>query len=185
MKILKGIFYVILVIVALVFVVALFLPSEYRVERSTEINRPVGMVYGYVADFNNFHEWNPWSALEPNHSYEVKGDSGTVGQQYHWEGEIIGSGQMEFTEFKQYDLIRSNITFLTPNEGFGIVDWEFEGSENLTNVTWSLTGSADYPIGRYFGLMMDGMLGPSFEEGMTKLKSKCEEIEIPSALPSN
>lgn len=185
MKILKGIFYVILVIVALIFVVALFLPSQYRVERSVEVDTPIAIVYGYVADFNNFHAWNPWTPLEPNHSYEVIGDSGMVGQKYYWEGEIIGSGKMVFTEFKQYEMIRSDINFLMPNEGSGVVDWEFEADGNSTNVTWSLSGSADYPIGRYFGLMMDGMLGPSFEEGMSKLKLQCEKIEIPAPLPPN
>ena len=138
-----------------------------------------------MADFNNFHDWNPWTTLEPNHSYEVTGDSGTIGQKYYWEGETIGSGQMEFIEFKQYDIISSNITFLTPNEGFGVVNWEFERDENVTIVTWSLTGNADYPIGRYFGLMMDGILGPSFEDGMVNLKLKCEETEIPAPPPSN
>ena len=175
MKILKGIFYVILAIVALVFLIALFLPSQYRVERSAEINQPVEMVYGYVADFNNFFDWNPWTPLEPNHQYEVIGDSGKVGQKYSWQGEIIGTGSMMFTEFDPYKLIKSDIEFFTPQEGVAIVEWNFDTTGSGTKVTWSITGESDYPLGRYFGLMMDGFLGPSFEDGMKNLKIKCEE----------
>lgn len=174
MKIIKGIFYVILVIVALVFVIAIFLPSQYSVERTVEINKPVEVVYGYVADFNNFHNWNPWTILEPNHPYEVTGDSAKVGQKYYWEGEIIGSGHMIFTEFKPYDLIKSDIAFLAPQQGEGVVEWEFEENTNSTKVKWSLTGNADYPLGRYYGLMMDNFLGKSFEDGMSNLKKKVE-----------
>ena len=184
MKIIKGIFFVILGIIALLFIVAIFLPSEYKVERNITIKKPIGMVYGYVSDFKNFHDWNPWTKLEPNHSYEITGDSGEVGQKYYWEGDIIGSGDMIFTEFKPYDMIRSNIHFLSPQQGEGVVEWVFSGTESSTKVSWSLIGSAEYPLGRYYGLLMDGFLGPSFEDGVKNLKEKCEELEIPPPPPA-
>ncbi len=175
MSILKKISYVVLAIIALFFIVALFLPSEYVVERGIEIDKPIENVYGYVADFNNFHAWNPWTPMEPGHKFEVTGDSATVGQKYYWIGEIIGSGEMVFTELKENQSIKSSIAFLSPEQGAGIVDFTFEGDMNKTKVTWKLTGDAGYPIGRYFGLIMDSMLGKDFEVGMEKLKEKCEE----------
>ena len=54
MKILKNLLIIIVAIIALLLIVAVFLPSEYRVERSVEINKPAEEVYNYVADFNNF-----------------------------------------------------------------------------------------------------------------------------------
>lgn len=183
MKILKTMMYVVLVLIALLFIVAIFLPSEYKVERSAEINKPVEMVYGHVSDFNNFREWNPWSPLEPDHSYKVSGDSGMVGQKYHWDGEIIGSGEMIFTELKPYVIIKSDIAFLAPQQANGLVEWVFDGDENKTKVSWSLTGAADYPLGRYFGIMMDSMLGPDFENGMKNLKNICEGKEISQQPP--
>lgn len=175
MKVLKGIFFIIVGIIALLFIVALFLPSQYTVTRKIEVNKPIGEVYGYIADFNNFHSWNPWTPLEPNHMYTVNGDSGQIGQKYYWEGEVIGKGEMIFTELKQYEKIASEINFLAPQTASGIVNWNFNGTENTTNVSWSLTGPSDYPLGRYYGLMMDGFLGPSFEEGLKSLKTNCEK----------
>lgn len=182
MKILKGLSITIIGIIALLLIVAIFLPSEYKVERSIEISQPVGIVYGYVADFNNFHDWNPWTPMEPSHKFEVVGDSGGVGQKYSWEGEIVGTGDMTFLELRQKQLIKSDINFHTPNEGKGIVDWAFDGDMNETIVSWSITGEAGYPMGRYFGLMMDEFLGKNFEDGVSKLKEECEKIVVPTPL---
>ena len=176
MKILKGLFLAILGIIALILIIAIFLPSEYEVERSIEINKPVGLVYGYVSDFNNFRDWNPWSPMEVGHSFEVIGDSGSVGQKYSWEGKIIGSGNMVFTEFQNNQIVRLDINFLSPEQGMGVVDWIFEGNNVNTKVTWKLVGEAGYPMGRYFGLMMDEFLGKNFEDGVKKLKENCEAI---------
>ncbi len=174
MKVLKKISIIVIAIIALFLIVAVFLPTQYVVTRGIEINKPVDQVYGYVADFNNFQAWNPWTPLEPGHNYEVIGDSATVGQKYSWEGKIIGSGEMVFTHFTQNEAIKSDIAFLSPQQGKGEVEWTFEGDSNMTKVSWSLIGEAGYPIGRYFGLMMDSMLGGNFEDGMKNLKEKCE-----------
>jgi hypothetical protein len=174
MKVLKNISLIIIAIIVLFLVVAIFLPSTYKVERSAEINWPADSVYNYVADFNNFQAWNPWTPMEPGHKYEITGDSATVGQKYYWEGKTIGSGQMTFTELKPYSYIKSDIEFLTPQSGKGIVEWNFEPQGEKTKVSWSITGEAGYPIGRYFGLMMDSFLGKNFEDGMKNLKEKCE-----------
>jgi hypothetical protein len=174
MKVLKKISLIVVAIIALFLIVAVFLPSEYVVKRGIEINKPVDQVYGYVADFNNFQGWNPWTPLEPGHKFVVLGDSATVGQKYSWEGKIIGTGEMVFTQFSQNEAIKSDIAFLSPQQGKGVVEWTFEGDSNMTNVSWSLIGEAGYPLGRYYGLIMDSMLGPSFEDGMKNLKKKCE-----------
>ncbi len=176
MKVLKIIFKIVIAIIVLFFVIALFLPSEYKVERSVDINKPASEIYNYVADFNNFQAWNPWTPFEPGHKVEVTGDSATVGQKYYWEGKIIGSGQMVFTELHPYDLIKADIEFLTPQQGKGIVDFVFVQKGNSTKFSWSITGEAGYPIGRYFGLMMDNILGKNFEDGAKTLKEKCEAL---------
>ncbi|MBI1933650.1 MAG: SRPBCC family protein [Ignavibacteriales bacterium] len=176
MKILKILLKVIIVIIVLFLVVALFLPSEYKVERSIEINQPVEVVYNYVADFNNFYKWNPWTPFEPGHKVVVTGDSAAVGQKYFWEGKTIGSGEMVFTELKPYSLIKADIEFLTPQHGTGKVDFVFVPNGNSTKFSWSISGDADYLVGRYMGLMMDMILGKNFEDGAKTLKEKCEAM---------
>jgi hypothetical protein len=176
MKVLKIFFSVIVAIIALVLIVAIFLPSQYKVERSMVINKSDTLVYNYVSDFNNFKGWNPWSQMEPDHKFEVTGNAATVGHKYYWEGKEIGSGQMIFTELIPYNFIKSDIEFLTPQSGKGIVEFKFEPQENSTKFSWAIVGDAEYPIGRYMGMLMDTFLGKNFEDGVANLKLKCEAL---------
>jgi hypothetical protein len=43
-------------------------------------------VFDMVKYLNNFPKWSPFLAEDPGQKYEVKGTDGTVGAQYHWDG---------------------------------------------------------------------------------------------------
>jgi hypothetical protein len=43
-------------------------------------------VFDMVKYLNNFPKWSPFLAQDPTQKYEVKGTDGTVGAQYHWDG---------------------------------------------------------------------------------------------------
>jgi len=59
--------------------------------------------------------------------------------------------------------------------------WNFSDSENGTLVTWTNEGELAYPLMRYFGLLLDNMLGPDFEQGLARLKMYIESL--PASLP--
>lgn len=43
-------------------------------------------VFDMVKYLNNFPKWSPFLVQDPSQKYEVKGTDGTVGAQYHWDG---------------------------------------------------------------------------------------------------
>ncbi len=43
-------------------------------------------VFDMVRYLKNFPKWSPFLAQDPGQKYEVKGTDGTVGAQYHWDG---------------------------------------------------------------------------------------------------
>jgi hypothetical protein len=43
-------------------------------------------VFDMVKYLANFPKWSPFLAQDPTQKYEVKGTDGTVGAQYHWDG---------------------------------------------------------------------------------------------------
>lgn len=43
-------------------------------------------VFDMVRYLKNFPKWSPFLAEDPSQKYEVKGTDGTVGAQYHWDG---------------------------------------------------------------------------------------------------
>ena len=43
-------------------------------------------VFDMVRYLKNFPKWSPFFAQDPSQKFEVKGTDGTVGAQYHWDG---------------------------------------------------------------------------------------------------
>jgi len=43
-------------------------------------------VFDMVKYLNNFPKWSPFLAQDPTQKYELKGTDGTIGAQYHWNG---------------------------------------------------------------------------------------------------
>jgi uncharacterized protein YndB with AHSA1/START domain len=175
MQILKKILIAIVVIVVLLLVVAIFLPSEYHVSRSIEINRPDSVVFEKVANYNHRAGWDPWLSMEPGAKTGVSGPVGEPGSQWYWDGEKIGKGRMTIEEVEKNRRIKSKLEFIEPQSGESDVAWQFTPTANGTQVSWSFSGQSEYPIGRYFGLMMDSMVGGDFEKGLANLKNVCEQ----------
>lgn len=169
MKILKIILIVLVAIIALLLVVAVFLPSEVTVERSALIEAPDSVVFAYITDFNVRTDWDPWLEMDPGAKVTLYEIPKGVGAGYAWEGEETGSGNMVIDEVVENKLVKSTITFFEPQSGEGKIEWRLEPIENGTNLTWSFYSEMGYPVERYFGLMMDGMLGPSLEKGISNI----------------
>jgi ribosome-associated toxin RatA of RatAB toxin-antitoxin module len=162
-------------LIALLLVLAIFLPSNYRVERSATINAPVEDVYNQVADFNNYAKWNPWSKMDPEAKITVSENSSGVGANWSWEGEEIGTGSLTIEKAEEYKSIETKLVFTAPRQDEGIGFWTFEETDGKTKVTWAMEGELGYPIGRFMGLMMEGMLGESFEQGLNNIKEIVEK----------
>ncbi len=45
-----------------------------------------------------------------------------------------------------------------------------------TDVTWEMDGGVSGGVGKYFGVMMDSMVGPMFEKGLDNLKAAAEAL---------
>lgn len=183
MKALKIIGLIVLAIAVVVLIVPLFLPSTFHVERNVVIEKPVSSVFQYALNYEHRKKWDPWLEMEPEAEVTINVEPGFVGSNYSWEGEIIGSGKMTILNFDPNKRIESKIEFFSPRQTSSDVIWTFEEGENGTRVTWAFEGDSPYPIGRWFGLMMDGMMGDDFQHGLDKLKYFIEN-EKPTAITS-
>lgn len=161
-------------LIALFLIVALFLPKTVTVSRSIVINKPAQEIYDKVADFNYYTKWNTWSQMEPTAKNTMSGTPKESGHSWTWEGDKVGAGSLVIEKVDPGKAIESRLTFLKPMEAVAKDLWTFAEAEGGTKVTWTYEGEMDYPIGRYFGLGMDGMLGPDFEKGLANIKKLCE-----------
>lgn len=169
-------------LVALFFLVAAFLPGSYTVERSIEIDAPPELVYAHVADYNTWLDWSPWPKMDPDATHEVAGEPGEVGMTWSWSGDELGVGAMTIAAVEPNRSLRSTLEFKEPMQSIADDYVELTPTDGGgTRVTWRNTGELPYPVGRYFGLGVEGMLGPQYEDGLENLKAMCERAGAPAS----
>jgi Polyketide cyclase / dehydrase and lipid transport len=181
MKFLKWTAIIVLIIVVIGLIVAIVLPSEYRIERSIVINAPVEVVYEQIADLQNWNNWGPWVKMEQEVAGNISTPSRGVGAHMDWDGDTIGSGSIDVLEMVELVSMRSKLTF--DEDQFSDDVWEFEVVPEGTKATWAAEGELSYPVGRLFGLFLESMLGDMYEEGLASLKAYVEAMPAPEPVP--
>ncbi len=173
MKILKYIGIGLAGLLLLFAIMPVFLSSKSYVVRSTVVNAPSDSVFLYLSDFNSFKKWSPWQDKDPNMTTTIEGAG--VGSFYSWKGnDQVGSGRMTFTAIEPGKSVTIDLKFITPFESQAITKWSVTPEGNATKVSWEMWQDHSY-MQRYFGMMMDGMVGGDFEKGLYNLKNNLEK----------
>ncbi len=178
MKFLKWFLIVLVSLVVVLAVIGFFLPKSVEVQRSIVIGSNKDSVFTSINSMQRFNEWSPWYVMDPNAKYEYSGPTDGEGNKMSWDSQDpnLGKGTLEIIESQYPSMIKTELFFGDdPNPGYAVFDIE-EITYTQTRVTW--TFSADFGnniIGRYMGLMMDGMIGPTYEDGLRNLKNKLEK----------
>lgn len=175
MKFLKYLAVIVLSAVGLALLVAAFLPSTYHVERSIIVNASPLQCYENVVNLEHYRNWNPWSKMEPTAKQLVHSPSRGVGAKWSWNGEKIGEGSLTITKEQPGQGLETKLEFLRPMESVSVGKWRFIAQEQGTEIIWGNSGELDYPLGRFFGLTINDMLGKDFEKGLSNLKQYIEE----------
>jgi len=178
MKILKTVLIVIVAIVALIFIMAAFVKSDYKVVREVTINAPKTEVFDYVKYLKNQDNYSVWATMDPNMEKTFSGTDGTVGFISAWESEndSVGKGEQEIIGIDPGNKIDYELRFFEP---FEQTDYAYITTEAIGNkatlVKWGFYGKMKYPMNMMLLFMnMDEMLGPDLEEGLQNLKSNLE-----------
>ena len=174
MRILKALFITVAVVVIALVAIAFFLPKTSHVERSTLINRPASQVFGVLNDLHRFSAWSPWFDLDPAAKYTFSGPAAGVGAKFTWVGnKDVGSGSQEIVATKPDESLKMQLDF--GDMGRPTAEFFLVPVGSGTRVTWTLDQSFEGSlVGRYFGLMMDSMVGKDYERGLAKLKTLIE-----------
>jgi effector-binding domain-containing protein len=154
----------------------LILPRQVQVRRSIAIDRPASLVYAVVNSFVLFPKWSPWQDLDPNMTQSADGPRDGVGAKLIWKGnDKVGSGTQIITLATPNQSIASDLDFGDMGVAKSLVALAPDGTS--TTVTWTVDmDMGANPIGHYFGLTMDGMLGKDFASGLGKLKALVESL---------
>jgi effector-binding domain-containing protein/carbon monoxide dehydrogenase subunit G len=177
MKVLGRIFGVLVGLIIILAIVGLFLPREISVTRSIEIDAPPTTVFALVNGFRHFNRFSPWADLDPNAEYTYTGPEEGVGAAMRWTSDEIGSGSQEVIESVPYSKVKTALVF--DGSGGGTATFHLQpvetGDASGTAVEWVFDMDAGYNlVNRYFGLVMDDMLGENYELGLQNLKEIAE-----------
>ena len=173
---LKKILIFLVAVLILVAGVGILLPRNIRVERSVDIERPASLIYATVNSFQLFYKWSPWQSLDPNMRQITEGARDGVGAKLVWSGnDKVGSGTQLITASTPDRSVASDIDF--GKMGVAKSTILLDPQNSSTKVTWTLdVDMGASPIGHYFGLMMDHMIGKDYERGLSKLKALVESM---------
>jgi hypothetical protein len=169
--------YILLIVLAIIFILAIVAPKSYDVNRSIVISRPRSDVFEYLKYLKNMDHWSPWAKKDPNMDKKFRGTDGEVGAVSYWNGnKDVGEGEQEITGILPGERIEGELRFLKPwksqSDCYLITE---DTPEKGTKVTWGFKGRNKFPIGIMMLFMnMDKMVGKDFEEGLASLRSQLE-----------
>lgn len=179
MKYFRIAFISIFLVIVITAVISLFLPSEYTVSREIIIKTPVEKIESYILDLKKWEYWSVWNQEnDSTATFTFSGNEKGVGAIFSWEGDIYGKGKIEITEYIPTAKIRYML-YLNEGEFTHDATLTFKSNMKGTQVKWEINGELSWnPAHKIFGLFMDDFMGPDLENGLKKLKDRCE-TEIP------
>jgi hypothetical protein len=176
MKMIVKILIVIVVIVAIPFIIALFIKNEYTVEREVSINKLKNEVFNYIKFSKNQDYYNKWVMKDPNMKKNFKGTDGTVGFIYAWDGnKQAGKGEQEIKKITEGESVDNEIRFIRPFEAIAHTYMTTESlTGNQTKVRWRIVGISPYPM-NFMNLFIGNLLGKDLDTSLSTLKSILEK----------
>jgi hypothetical protein len=178
-RFLKALGVILLILILIPLIAGLFLPKEYTLTRSTEINLPKDTVFDYVVLLRNQEQYGVWFKIDPDMKQEFRGTDGTVGFVAAWDSDHkeAGKGEQEIVAIIPGERVDHEIRFQKP---FRTVAQAWitteEANQGKTLVTWGLSGKMKYPINA-MGLFMnmEKAIGKNYDQGLSELKRILEE----------
>lgn len=165
-KLLKFVGLVLLTLIALVLIIAAFVPTEKTYGASTIISQPIETVYAYVQQLDNQKKYSYFFLEDPNITTTSTGTDGTVGYVQSWKSKKMGDGTQTIQTLEQNKSITTLLDFGMGDPAVSKIELVPNGT-NATEVTYQVHMKSVYPINIVFLVMnMDF----AFEQSLHNLK---------------
>ncbi|WP_062059770.1 SRPBCC family protein [Aquimarina longa] len=180
MKIVKYLFFLLLLVLIGGAVYVATIDGEFQVEESKVINAPDELLFTTINEYRTWEKWGPWMDESDDLIMQYPDKTSGEGASYSWKSETQGDGKMETKKIAPFSSIDQNITFITPmGESNSEVYWKFEKIEGRkTKVTWGMKGNQSF-MEKAFWATQDStvsqMLKPMYARGLEKLDAFVSE----------
>ncbi|MGV6852601.1 MAG: SRPBCC family protein [bacterium] len=177
MKFIKSLLIAVIILIVITVAIGFFLPSRIHVERSIIIDAPKVFIFNRLNGFKSFNQWSPWAKIDPNTQYTFSGPDYGVGARMEWTSNNpnVGNGSQEVLVSEPNKHLEMALDF--GPEGQANSSWDLTDEKGMVKATWGLDIDFGHSIiGRYMGLMMDGLIGKDYEKGLKSLKQNIEAL---------
>lgn len=174
------ILWIVLIIIAIPFVVALFVKKTFSIEREIMIARPPHVVFNYLKYLKNQDKFSKWATMDPGMKKEYRGIDGTEGFVSTWDSQNknVGKGEQEIKKITEGKRIDFELRFIKP---FSSVAQAYMTtdlmSKNETIVNWGFESRMKYPMNLMLLFNMQKMIGNDLTTGLVNLKNQLESKE--------
>jgi uncharacterized protein YndB with AHSA1/START domain len=152
------------------------MPPEAVVERNRVIHSSPDEIYEIAGNLRRFHEWSPWSALDPKTEYQVEGPELGTGQTLTWRSANpqVGAGKQTITEAVPGEKIVTEVDMGDMGKWTTIMTL-VPVNETQTSVTWTFRAKLDGVLERWASVGFDRWVGADFQRGLGNLESLAEK----------
>jgi len=110
--------------------------TSIQIVKSVIVKGSREKVFDMVRYMGNFPKWSPFLAQDPTQKYEVKGTDGTVGAQYHWNGnQGKDLGYQEVVKVDTFSFVGMKCDIQKPFVAKPTFDYTFKETANGIEVT--------------------------------------------------
>ncbi len=162
----------------LIFLISLLFPPKAVVDRSGVIEAPVAVVYSQISELKTWAEWNPWTKVQAANSLQFSDPSHGVGAWYSWDDarRPAASGKLTVLRSDPARGVYYNMLFKGMKPVVSGLEIKPAKDGKSTVVHWYIETKLGWlPWWKFRGFMADRLMGPQVEEGLTRLKERCEK----------
>ena len=179
MKILKYLFFLILIFIIGASIYIATKKSDFVVERTRTFHAPQELVYSEVNDYTTWRNWLPWAKSSGDMIIEYGEKTSGEGGSFSWRSDEIGEGDMKTIKANPYSEIHQQLRIKTSlGQSVSEVYWEFEKQKDSTLITWGMRGEHSFMEKLAFifhDQSVAEMMSPKFEEGLDNLENQIRE----------
>jgi hypothetical protein len=181
---LRKLFGMLLALVIALLVIGFLLPTTVTIERQRVIEQPRSLVFDVLSDMRHFTQWAPWLTRQPEMTWRLEGPATGVGATLVWnetpESRASRLWIVAVDRPRRIDL-EVELSGNPADSWFEVTD-----AEGGVRVSWGMEirfGALDL-VGRYVGLILPGLVGGDYAEGLERLDAYlADAANGPPALP--
>jgi effector-binding domain-containing protein len=174
MKIIKYLLFLILILIIGTSIYVATKEGDYQVEETRIVEAPQEMIFNEVNEFRNWEDWSPWLQSGDNPIMNYSEESSGEGATFSWKSDEIGNGEIITIETRPFSSISQELVYTIPfGESNSAVYWNFEETENGTEITWGMQGKHSFMEKLGFMFQNDDfneMMQPKLQQGLENLE---------------